>query len=104
MRGGVVVAGVVFLLLSLFGWMLFIFNPLIGVVLCLLSPAFFIIGLILFIVGLVISPSEPPQQVVIYAPMPQAPTVNPCPVCKSPLTYYTQNRRWYCHTCRAYRS
>ena len=104
MRGGVVAAGVVFLLLSFFGWMLFVLNPLIGALLCLLSPVFFILGLILFIVGLVISPEQPTQPVVVYAqPMP-APTMNLCPVCGSPLTYYAQNNRWYCHRCRSYRS
>jgi ABC-type multidrug transport system permease subunit len=103
MRGGIVAAGVVMLLLSFFGWMLVIFNPLIGAVLCLLSPVLFIIGLVLFIVGLVISP---PQQTQIYVQQSiptAAPMANVCPVCGRSMTYYPQKGRWYCHSCRQYR-
>ena len=63
MRGGIVFAGVPLMLIGLFGWMLVFFSLLIGAVLfCLAVPLFFA-GLILFTVGLAVSPSQ--QQVIV---------------------------------------
>jgi hypothetical protein len=100
MRGGIVVAGVVILLLSFFGWMLVIFNPLIRAVLYLLSPALFMIGLVLLNVGLVISPPQPTQIYVQQSIPTAAPMADFCPVCGRSMTYYPQKGRWYCHSCR----
>ena len=91
------------LLLSFFGWMLAIINPWIGLALCLLSPILFIVGLVLLIVGLVISPPQPTQIYVQQSAPPIMPMANVCPVCGRSMTYYPQKGRWYCHTCRQYR-
>jgi len=108
MRGGVVVAGVVLMLLALFGWLAFVFNPLLGALLCIASPILFLVGLILFIVGLVVSAPQPMVYVAQQAP-PAAmyagvpPPAYPCPVCRQPLQFVQQYRRWYCPHCRQYR-
>ena len=102
MRGEVTIAGVVLLLLSFFGWMLAFVSPVLGGLLCLLSPVFFIIGLILFIVGLV-ALDAPPAQIVVQQSVPVAPMGGSnCCVCGQPLAYYPQNGRWYCHRCNRY--
>ncbi len=103
MRGGVVIAGVVLLLLSFFGWMLVVVNPVLGGCLCLFSPVLFLIGLILFIVGLVVSPPQT-TQIIVQQSVPAGPMMSSaCHICGQPLTYYPQKSRWYCHNCRQYR-
>jgi len=103
MRGGVAAAGAVMLILSFFGWMLFFFNPLLGAVMCLLSPLLFIVGLVLLIVGLVLEPAEPTYIYVQQSIPAPAPIANTCPVCRRSMTFYPQKGRWYCHYCRRYR-
>jgi fatty acid desaturase len=102
-----VAAGLVMILLSLFGWMLVIFNLFLGAVLFCMSPILFIIGLVLLIVGLVASSPQQPMQVIVTQQAPYqtaaAPAGNTCYACGRAMTYYPQKGRWYCHNCRRYR-
>jgi len=103
MRGGIVVAGVLLMLIGLFGWMMVFFNILIGAVLfCLAVPIFFA-GLIVFIIGIAMSP--PQQQVIVVTQQaPGTAMTGTCPVCGRHMVYYSQNGRWYCSNCRTYRT
>src|SRR5438876_348973 len=38
-----------------------------------------------------------------YPPYPPPAVPAACPVCGSPMTWYPQYSRWYCHTCGQYR-
>jgi hypothetical protein len=105
----------VLILLALFGWLFVFLNPFLGAFICLFSGPMLLVGIIVLIVGLVVSP---PQPVVYMAPTPvyvppypaypaappgpsaQAPS---CPVCRGPLTWVSQYQRNYCHHCKAYR-
>jgi hypothetical protein len=103
MRGGIAAAGAVSMLLSFFGWMVVFFNPLIGVLVCFLSPVLSIIGLVLLIVGFVMSPPQPTQIYIQQSIPTAAPMANVCPVGGRSMTYYPQKGRWCCHSCRQYR-
>ena len=53
MRGGIVAIGIILIGLSV-GWYLFIpFAPGLAFMLCILSPVMFIVGILVFIAGLV---------------------------------------------------
>ena len=98
MRSGLAAAGAVLLVAAALGWLLVFVNPLLGAALCLLSPALFLIGLILLVIGLAM---DDPPRVAYMAPM--APPSNPCPVCRCPLRWITQYQRFHCGACGAYR-
>ena len=106
MRTGLAAAGAVLLVAAALGWLLVFVNPLLGAALCLLSPALFLIGLILLVIGLAMDDSPrvayvAPMAYPVYAPM--APPSNPCPVCRCPLRWITQYQRFHCGACGAYR-
>jgi hypothetical protein len=98
-----VAVGLVLIFLAL-GWWLFIpIAPGLALVLCLLQPILFIVGIIIFIVGLATSPPQPATVVQVQAPMPYPQMANTCPACGYPLTWIPQYRRNYCYKCRSYR-
>ncbi len=105
MKNSLVILGGIFIALS-FGWFIVAFiSPTAAAILCLFSPVFFIIGLILLIIGLVVG-ELPQQPVYVYpqAPMTPAPGtyygLNTCPKCKNPLSWESAKQRWYCQYCK----
>lgn len=97
-----VAVGLVLIFLAL-GWWLFIpIAPGLAVILCLLQPIFFIMGLIIFIVGLATSPPQPATIVHVQSSMGPQPVANSCPSCGYPLTWIAQRRRNYCYRCKRY--
>lgn len=102
MKTGIVAAGIVLIVLSV-GWYLLVpFSPIIAAYLCIASPVLFIMGILLFIVGLVMD-SEPRTVVHYQVPAQPQPTASTCPGCGYPLEWISQRQRYYCHRCKRYR-
>ena len=103
MRGGIVAVGIVLIGLSI-GWYLVGFvSPTIACGLCIVSPVLFVVGVLLFIVGLIAG--EPRTTTVVHVQAPTQPTQvsNPCSTCGYPLTWIPKHQRNYCYRCKKYR-
>jgi len=99
MRGGIVAIGIIFIGLSI-GWYLLIpFSPGLALLVCIMSPVLFIVGILLFIVGLV---AQHPQPMIIQYQAPMQPQTKACPTCGYPLTWIPQRNKNYCYRCRRY--
>lgn len=105
MRTGLFVAGILFLVFAVFGWLFLVIFPPLACALIILAPLLFILGIVLLILGAVL---ESPQPAYPYAipvmPVPYAPAAtHPCPTCGGPMTWTAPPGRWFCPSCNAYR-
>jgi len=105
MKGGLVAAGAVLIILSV-GWFLLLpIFPIVALTLCIVSPVLLIVGVILLILGFVL---EDEKQVIYMVQQPGAPPMgqygpsNLCNKCRNQLTWVSQYNRWYCYYCRTY--